>query len=77
MAACTMMIKIFDVRGRLVRRLANNEPCASHGVVVWDGMTEERRRARIGIYIVFLEVLDDAKSTIWKAKAAVVLAGKL
>jgi hypothetical protein len=77
LVACTMMLKIFDVRGRMVRRLANNEPCGSQGVVVWDGMTEERRRARIGVYIVFLEVLDDAKSTIWTAKATVVLAGML
>jgi hypothetical protein len=77
MATCTMMVKVFDVRGRLVRRLANNDPCASRGVIIWDGLTDERRRARIGIYIVLIEVLDGDRNTIWAGKTTVVVAGRL
>lgn len=77
MATCTMMVKVFDVRGRLVRRLANNDPCASRGMIIWDGLTDERRRARIGIYVVMIEVLDEARNTVWTGKTAIVVAGRL
>ena len=70
-------IKIFDVRGRLIRRLANSEPSASRGNLVWDGLDDEKRRARVGIYIVFLEAIDDRGGVLETAKGVVVLAARL
>jgi hypothetical protein len=72
-----MSLKIYDVRGRLIRFLANNEPCGGTGDVVWDGFDDRRCRARIGIYIILLEVVDEDRETVLTAKGSVVVAGKL
>ena len=71
-----MNIRIFDVRGRLVRWLANNEPCASQGSLVWDGRNDERRVARLGMYIILLEAWSAAGMST-RLKTVVVVAGRL
>jgi len=73
----TMSIKIYDVRGRLIRRLVNNEPGSSQGYVVWDGRNNEQQKARIGMYVVLLEALNAGGGVLETAKGVVVLAGKL
>jgi hypothetical protein len=70
-------LRIYDIRGRLIRTLANNEPAGPRGDVIWDGMDENRRKARIGIYILLLEAIDDRGGTVETAKGTVVLAGVL
>jgi len=70
-------VRIFDVKGRLVRRLANNEPSGAKGSVFWDGRDDERRKARIGLYIVLLEAIDDRGGVLETAKGVVVLAARL
>jgi hypothetical protein len=70
-------LKIFDSLGRPVRTLANYEPSASTGQIIWDGLDDDKRRLRIGIYIVLLEAVDSSGSTVESAKAAAVVAGKL
>ena len=70
-------MKIYDVKGRLIRRLANNEPSGSQGDIVWDGRDDEKQKARIGIYVVLLEAINDAGGVIETAKGAVVLAARL
>ncbi len=70
-------IKIYDVRGRLVRFLANNRPSGSSNSIVWDGKDDNNQRARMGIYIVFLQALNAEAGVLKTAKKTVVLAGKL
>jgi len=70
-------LKIFDSVGRLVRTLANNEPSSSRGQVIWDGLDDEKRRLRMGIYVIFLEAIDSTGGVVESAKAAAVVAGKL
>jgi len=50
----TSMIRVrcFDVQGRLVRTLANNEAAASSGTLLWDGFDDNHQRVRIGMYII-------------------------
>jgi hypothetical protein len=72
-----LTISIFDVRGRLVRRLVNNEPGGYAGEVVWDGRDEGRQKLRIGMYIVWCEGLDEKGGVLITSKGVVVLAGKL
>jgi hypothetical protein len=72
-----MTIKIFDVKGRVIRRLMNVEPGGYHGDVVWDGRDDGRRRAPIGIYVVLCEATDEQGGVILTARGVVVLAGKL
>jgi hypothetical protein len=70
-------IRIFDVKGRLVRTLANSEPSGSSGEVVWDGFGENRERLRIGIYIILLESLNANGAFVETLKKTVVLARPL
>jgi hypothetical protein len=70
-------IRIFDVRGRLIRRLATSIPCVGQGDVVWDGRDDQRVTARIGIYILFMEALEEQRGETVTGKGVVVLAGRL
>jgi hypothetical protein len=72
-----MSIRIFDVCGRMVRFLANNEPCGHGSAVVWDGFDDGRKRVRIGMYIILLEVADQDRETLLTARGSVAVAGKL
>ena len=67
-------MRIFDVRGRLIKDLANNVPAGTQGCVVWDGRDDGGRRARVGIYVVMLEAIDNAGGVMYAAKCTVVLA---
>jgi hypothetical protein len=70
-------IRIFDSLGRLVRTVANYDPSASTGQIIWDGLDDNKRRLRMGIYVVLLEAIDSSGGTIESAKAAAVVAGRL
>lgn len=70
-------VRIYDAVGRRIRTLASNEPSGAQGTIVWDGLDDDKRRARVGIYIVFLEAIDDRGGVVETAKAVVVLAAKL
>ncbi|HEX8516368.1 MAG TPA: lamin tail domain-containing protein [Bacteroidia bacterium] len=69
-------ISIYDSKGRLVKNLVRNELLGINGTFSWDGVNEEREKARIGIYIVFTEVFD-ASGNVKHYKKTCVLAGKL
>jgi len=51
-------IMVFDPRGRLVCKLANNEMAGTEGIITWDGTTGNQVPARTGMYLVFIEVYD-------------------
>lgn len=70
-------IKIYDLRGRLVRFLANNQPSGSTHSIVWDGHDDNGRLSRIGIYVVFLQALNAEAGLLRTQKKTVVLATNL
>ncbi len=70
-------IKIFDSRGRLIRTLINNSPSGQQGSIIFDGLDDEGRTLRMGIYIVFLEALNQKSGVIEILKTVVVVAKKL
>ena len=49
-------VSIFDSRGRLVRQLIRNTFISPEGFFSWDGMTDKYGKARIGIYLVWIEL---------------------
>lgn len=69
--------KIFDTKGRLVKTLLNNQTSGSEGNIIYNGLGEDGQRLRIGIYIVFIEAIDDSGGVIEIAKATFVVAVKL
>ena len=49
-------VKIFDANGRIIRQLLNNELLGIEGTFKWDGTTDASSKARIGIYILWIEI---------------------
>jgi len=69
-----IQIKIYDIRGRLIRHLLNNQPAGVEGAVIWDGKDDAGNICRMGIYIVFLEAIHGTQGLVKTARQTVVLA---
>jgi flagellar hook assembly protein FlgD len=48
-------VKVYDVKGRLVRSLADDRRAAGHHTLTWDGRTAGGRMAASGVYYLRLE----------------------
>ena len=70
-------VRIYDIKGRLIRRLVNGEFAGSQGDIIWDGLDDNKQRARVGVYVVFLEATDRSSGKVITAKAVAVVATKL
>ncbi len=70
-------IKIFDIRGRQVRFLVNNQPSGTTNSIIWDGRDDQGNFCRVGIYIVYLEAIHYQKGVVKSLKKSVVLAKQL
>jgi len=69
-------ISIFDSKGRLVRQLIKNQLLSDLDSFSWDGTDDNGRKASIGIYVIYFELLNpDGK--VRHFKKAVVIGGKL
>jgi hypothetical protein len=73
----TFSVRIYDITGRLIRQLATNELTSPAASLVWDGLDDQRRKARIGMYVVYLEILTVQGAVLEAKKGVVVLAGKM
>ncbi len=51
-------ITIFDSRGALINNLLQNELMGTTGIVKWDGSTNDNTKARVGVYVIFVEIFD-------------------
>lgn len=69
-------IDIYDAKGRLVKKLANNELLGSETSYKWDGDTSENSKARIGVYVLFIELFSPDGS-VEQIKKTCVVAGQL
>jgi hypothetical protein len=76
-ATSQVRIKIFDSKGRLVRTLENNQASGSSGSVIFDGIGDDGQALRIGIYIIFLEAINEGAGVVETMKTVVVVARKL
>ncbi len=71
-----LRVRIFDRYGREVRELVNNYQAGFEGSMIWDGLTDDRTKNRVGIYIVLFEAYDSASGKDRTFKETVVLARK-
>jgi hypothetical protein len=69
-------IKVFDAKGRMVRDLVQNELLATEGFYQWDGTNDLGEKARIGIYVLWIELFDEFGNA-QRFKKTCVLAGRL
>ena len=67
---------IYNDKGVLIRKLAQNTTLATEGTISWDGLDEKSRCADMGIYIVCFDVFD-LKGKVEKYRKSCVLATKL
>ena len=70
-------VEIYDVLGRKVRTLLDNRYIGSQFNVAWDGRFANGRKVRMGIYIIYAQILNDRDGLIKEFKETVVVAGKL
>lgn len=49
-------LDIFDTKGNLIKRIAQNEKLPAEGFFTWDGTDENNRKVRIGYYLVYFEI---------------------
>ena len=67
----------FDIKGRKIQTLNDNAFTGSKFNIVWDGKDEDKNQVRMGIYIVFVQILNDRNGVLLELKSTVVLANKL
>jgi hypothetical protein len=72
-----LRVKVYDIKGRLVRTLLNNQLSGSEGQIIFDGKNDNGEKLRIGIYILYIEAINDQGGTVDQTKAVVVVAAKL
>ena len=75
--AARMRLDIYDILGRKVRTIKDNSFTGSTINLVWDGQNDKGQKVNMGIYIIFLQILDDRNGVLKEIKESVVVAGKL
>ena len=66
---------VYDMEGRLVKRLVENELLsAQEGSFTWDGSDERQGKAPVGAYVIMVEVVrpDTGRREVYKLPCAVV-----
>lgn len=62
-------IRIFDANGRQITTLINNQLLGNNGVIKWQGTNEDQMKAKVGIYIIHIQlftpdgILEELKKT--------------
>jgi len=72
-----MKLQIYDIQGRLVRTIIDQEPCGSTGSVTWNGTGDTGKELRTGVYILYLEAINAEMGVLDRVKKTVVLAKRL
>ncbi|HGY55437.1 MAG TPA: hypothetical protein ENK44_07045 [Caldithrix abyssi] len=76
-AASRLRADIFDITGRKIRTLQDNVFSGSNAQLVWNGRDDSGTKVRMGIYVVFVQLLDDRSGVLQEMKETVVVAGRL
>jgi Lamin Tail Domain/Bacterial Ig-like domain len=67
-------VKILDQQGRLIKTITNNETLGFEGFFRWDGDRDDGNKARLGYYLVWVEIFD-LTGTVKTFRERVVIAG--
>lgn len=69
-------VTVYDDDGRKIREVANNWLLNTKGSITWDGVNDDGEKARIGIYIIMIELFNLAGEK-ERFKEVCMLAGKI
>ena len=65
-------LSVYDIAGREVRKLMENQLLGTDGAISWDGILDDTSKARMGAYIVLFEVFDlDGTTELFKKTVTV------
>ncbi|MFC1898012.1 lamin tail domain-containing protein [Candidatus Cloacimonadota bacterium] len=68
-----MTFRVFDLKGRMIRKLVNQQLQASTGNIVWNGKGDNGKNLPIGVYIVLMEATSFESEKVYKKKITVVI----
>ncbi len=51
----TVTMRVFDLKGRMIKRLVDQTPQAAEGEIIWDGKDDTKKFLPVGIYLVLME----------------------
>ncbi|NOX19569.1 MAG: hypothetical protein GXO87_14975 [Chlorobi bacterium] len=63
-AIAQIRVKVYDSKGRKVRTLESNKASASTGSLIFNGLDDNGRPLRIGIYILFIEAINGSNGVV-------------
>jgi hypothetical protein len=72
-AAGAIRVSVFDLNGRLVRRLVDGDAVEAMRITFWDGCDDHGSKAPVGIYVVGLEAEAATGGESYRAKSPLVL----
>ena len=72
----TAKIVVYDSKGRTVRNLSSGEILGSEGQIIWDGLNDNRQKAKVGIYIIMIEYFN-LNGDVQQEKLSCVLGARL
>lgn len=70
----TFDLKIYDLRGRLIRHLVKSGATGSRREVVWNGRDDQGHPVRTGLYIAYVQAIRAEHGILISAKTTIVLA---
>jgi len=69
----TVTMRIFDLKGRMVNKVVNQELQSSEGNIIWDGRNAAGKKLSIGIYIVLMQATSRESEKVYSKKITVVI----
>ena len=66
--------RIFDLKGRLVNTIIDQEIYAAYGTMIWDGRKDDGNNLPVGVYIVLLEATGSDTEKVYRKQGTVVIA---
>ena len=69
---CTL--RIYDLKGRLIRKIINQEFYGSDNCIIFDGKNEQQQNLSIGIYVVLLEAVTKNSGKVIRLQDTIVIA---
>ncbi len=69
--AARVRATIYDILGRKIITLTDDHLMGQTGQLIWNGRDERKQRVRTGIYIIFVQILDDRNGVLQEAKATI------
>jgi len=69
----TVTLRIFDLKGRMVRRLVDQVLQSSEGNIIWDGRNDSGKKLPVGVYIVLMQATARESEKVYSKKITVVI----